>query len=377
MPPHSFVASRFLCGSYSLRIAVHSYLVVGFWDVHLVAVTLRIDTRRYSMEHATQNLGEEVARAYERIRTRIWKTPLMFSSYLSVEDSTQVYLKLDSEQITGSFKVRGAFNKILTLKKTSPEVLTRGFTTASTGNHGLACLYACGSCGCALEIFCREGVCPSKLAALQSLGATVTLYGQDCVDAEIRARHTAESTGRTYISPYNDVDVMAGNGTVGYEIYEDLPEVDYVLVAVGGGGFIGGAAAYLKHRNPNIQVIGCQPRNSKVMYESVKAGHIVHEPSLDTLSDGTSGDVEDKAVTFPVCARYVDDWILVGEQEISDAVYHILNTHHKIIEGSAGVTVAAYLANKDRFKGSKVVLVLCGANIATDTLRNILDQHKT
>merc|ERR1711860_115189 len=110
---------------------------------------------------------------------------------------------------------------------------------------------------------------------------------------------------------------MAGQGTIGYEIYSELPEVDYVLVSVGGGGLIGGTAAFLKDRNPKIQVIGCQPRNSKVMFESVKAGHIQHEPSYDTLSDGTSGDIEDGSVTFPVCSKFVDDWILVDEQQIS------------------------------------------------------------
>ncbi|KAH3882417.1 hypothetical protein DPMN_006355 [Dreissena polymorpha] len=248
------------------------------------------------MEFTVDKLGDKVQEAYTRIKSHVWKTPLMYSLYLSTEGQAEVYLKLESEQLTGSFKLRGAFNKLLTLNK-KPDQLKRGITTASSGNHGLACIAACKACNVPLEVFVSEEVNPTKLQNMRHHGVKVTLHGHDCVDAEIMARQTAAETGKLYISPYNDVDVMAGNGTVGCEIHNDLPEVDYVFVSVGGGGFIGGIAAYLKKVNPKIQVIGCQPRNSKVMYESVKVGYIKHDESLATLSDGTSGDIEDGSVS--------------------------------------------------------------------------------
>ncbi|XP_052211938.1 L-threonine dehydratase catabolic TdcB-like [Dreissena polymorpha] len=326
------------------------------------------------MEFTVDKLGDKVQEAYTRIKSHVWKTPLMYSLYLSTEGQAEVYLKLESEQLTGSFKLRGAFNKLLTLNK-KPDQLKRGITTASSGNHGLACIAACKACNVPLEVFVSEEVNPTKLQNMRHHGVKVTLHGHDCVDAEIMARQTAAETGKLYISPYNDVDVMAGNGTVGCEIHNDLPEVDYVFVSVGGGGFIGGIAAYLKKVNPKIQVIGCQPRNSKVMYESVKVGYIKHDESLATLSDGTSGDIEDGSITFEPCRRYVDDWILVDEHQIADAIFLVLDKHHKVVEGSAAVAVAAFLSDKQRFRGSKVVLVMCGGNIATDTIREILKTH--
>ncbi|XP_045176095.2 L-threonine ammonia-lyase-like isoform X2 [Mercenaria mercenaria] len=236
-------------------------------------------------------------------------------------------------------------------------------------------MHAGKTCGCSVEVYCQETVSQSKMETLLLYGAKVSRHGKDCVDAELKARQTAKERGQVYLSPYNDWDVMTGQGTVGYEIYSELPEVDFVLVSVGGGGLIGGTAAFLKDRNPKIQVIGCQPRNSKVMFESVKSGHIQHEPSYDTLSDGTAGDIEDGSVTFPVCSKFVDDWILVDEQQISDAVFFMLDKHHKMIEGSAGVVVAAFLDKKERFKGKNVALVICGGNISSVTLQSILNSH--
>lgn len=327
------------------------------------------------IELKLKEMPQSVEEAYGRIRSHVWKTPLIFSQQLSRDTDAEVYLKLENEQLTGSFKIRGAFNKVKILKELYPEQSQKGLVTASTGNHGIACMQAAKTCGYSMEIFSQESMSQSKMDTLQMYGAKVTRFGKDCMEAEVKARQTAQERGQLYISPYNDWDVAAGQGTIGYEIYADLPSVDVVLVSVGGGGLIGGIASYLKSKNPHIKVIGCQPRNSKVMYESVKAGRLVHEESADTLSDGTAGDIEDESITFPLCQRFVDDWILVDEQQISDAVFFMLDKHHKLVEGSAGVPIAALLANKEKFKDKKIVIVLCGANISSTVLKTILDEH--
>lgn len=158
------------------------------------------------------------------------------------------------------------------------------------------------------------------------------------------------------------------------EIFQDLPDVDAVFVAVGGGGLIGGIATYLKAVKPTVKIIGCQPSQSAVMSASVKAGKILDLPSGDTLSDGTAGGVEEDSVTFDLCKSLVDEWILVTEEEISKAVYLFMENHHKIVEGAAGVALAAFLKEHEKFRGQNVVIISCGANISMDKLKDVILQ---
>jgi threonine dehydratase len=291
-------------------------------------------------------------------------TPVEHAPSLSHATGSEVYLKLENQQVTGSFKVRGALNALLSRK---PDVLSRGVVAASTGNHGLATLYACERVGTTCTIFAPATGATSKLDALRRAGADVRLRGDDCVEAEVAARTFAEGQGSLYLSPYNDPDVVAGQGTIGLELAEQLAELDAVYVAVGGGGLIGGIGGYLKKRFPAIEVVGCSPENSPAMYRAIEAGGIVPVDSLATLSDGTAGGIESGAITFELCRDVIDRFVLVPEEAIRASLRSVVEQHHTLIEGAAAVPVAGLLADSERRTG-RIAVVLCGANIGPDVL---------
>jgi threonine dehydratase len=312
------------------------------------------------------DVSREVAEAEARIRSHIRTTPVEFSPRLSQAGDSRVYLKLENVQLTGSFKVRGALNKFLWL---GTEERRRGVVTASSGNHGAAVAYVLQKFQCPGKIYLPKSAAPAKVEALRRYGADVEFRGTDCVEAEAFARQEAERTGLVYISPYNDPQVVGGQGTVGLELAQQVEGLDAVLVPVGGGGLIAGIAGYLKSLNPAVEVIGCQPIN---LYESVKAGKILPLPSKPTLSDGTAGGVEAGAITFDLCRRLVDDYALVSEEEIKAALRLVLLEHHMLVEGSAALAVAAFLQSMERFQNKTVALVLSGAKLGLDGLREVL-----
>lgn len=316
-------------------------------------------------------LRKAVVDAGRRVRPYVRRTPLDESLALSQMGGDQVFLKLENLQHTGSFKLRGAFNKLLQL---TPAELQRGVAAASSGNHGAAVAYALRKLGATGVVFAPTHAAATKVAAIQRLGVAVQLHGEDSVDAEHAARAYAAESKIPYISPYNDWAIVAGQGTVGLEIIRDLPDVDAIYVTVGGGGLIGGIAGYVKGRRTAkpVRIIGCLPANSPVMAESVRAGQVVGMESLPTLSDGSAGGIETDAITFALCRGLVDDWILVAEEEIAAAIRLVAETHHQLIEGAAGVAVAAYLKDVQRGRGRKVAIVLCGANIDLRVLKSIL-----
>lgn len=238
------------------------------------------------------DIATAVAEAHTRIQPYVLRTNLLYSTWLSSLAKCDAYVKLESEQHTNSFKVRGALNKVLSL---TPEQLQQGLVTCSTGNHALAFLYACKVVPAAQTapstIYLPETASPAKVSKLQALGGNVVHYGNDCVLAEVKARQVAEQQQSTYISPYNDWEVMTGQGTVAVEVLQQIPggQVDVCVVPVGGGGLIGGIAALLKSACPGCWVVGAQPAASDVMRQSVEAGRIVDVASEETLSDATAG----------------------------------------------------------------------------------------
>ena len=315
------------------------------------------------------NSTQMVNQAAKRIRPFIRQTILDPSTHYSQRSGADVYFKCENLQHTGSFKTRGALNKILSLTADERE---KGIVTASTGNHGAACAFAMQQVGGRGIVFVPETAVATKLAAIRRLGAEIRTFGTDGVETERYARIFANAQGMTYVSPYNDPIIVAGQGTIGGELLQQLPDLDAVFVAVGGGGLIGGIASYLKSVKPNIQIFGCSPENSQVMAQSVRAGKLLDLPSLPTLSDGTAGGVETGSITFPLCRDFVDHYISVTETEIATNLREFMNAQHMLIEGSAAVPIGAFLKVADQLKGSRVVIVLCGANISLETLKKIL-----
>ena len=304
-----------------------------------------------------------------RIRPYTRETYLDCSPYLSEAGQADVWVKCEHLQHTGSFKARGAMNKLLAL---SDAERSAGVVTASTGNHGLAVARAAEVVSTRALVFVPATADEGKVAAIRRLGAEVRTHAEDSAETEVHARDYAAEQGLAYVSPYNDPLVIAGQGTVGVELARQLDDIDAVFVAVGGGGLVAGTAGYLKSVRPGITAVGCSPENSAVMIRSLEAGRILDLPSRPTLSDGTAGGVEAGALTFDLCRELVDERVTVTEDAIADALRGFIAAHHQLIEGSAAMAIACYLATRDRWQGKRVVIVLCGGNIGAETLKRVL-----
>ena len=314
-------------------------------------------------------LPADIVLAANRINHYVRETPLDFSPYFSELTGVKVYLKLENLQHTGSFKLRGAFNKVLSLNS---EERKRGCVAASSGNHGTAIAYAMKTLGVTGVIFVPEQASPTKVDAIKRAGGEVYFFGNDGLDTESHAREYASKNGMTYLSPYNDRQVIAGQGSCGVEIATQLPQVDAVFIAVGGGGLISGIGSFLKSVNPGVQIVSCQPDASQVMTASVKAGEIIDMPSDPTLSDGTAGGIEPGAITFDICRDIVQGYVTVSEEKIAEAMRMFMDSHRMLIEGAAGVAIAGFLDVADDYKEKNAVIVICGGNISRETLKKVI-----
>ncbi len=312
-------------------------------------------------------MKDAIDSAYRRIAPVVRETP--------VEPWTaagpNVFLKLEHLQHTGSFKFRGASNKIAMLTDADA---ARGVVAASNGNHGLGVAAAARSRGIAAEVFVSTHVSPAKARRIESYGARITQSGADPLDAELAARRASEESGRVFISPYNDADVVAGQGTIAIELLKQLPNLDAVFVAVGGGGLIGGIAAYLKAAAPHVEVVGCWPENSPVLLECLRAGRVIDVAEQPTISESTSGNLEPGSVTVGICQGKIDRTVLVTEAEIVAAIRLLLETEHWLVEGAAGVALAAYLKHKALYAGKCSAVVLCGRNLSPEAMSKVVPQ---
>jgi len=281
--------------------------------------------------------------------------------------STRVFAKMEQQQVTGSFKLRGAANKIFSL---APEVAAKGVVTSSTGNHGLGVAAAASSRGVDAEIFLSSQVPEAKWKKIASYGARIQTAGENPLDAELAARAAAESSGRTYISPYNDWQVVAGQGTIAVELLRQVGHIDAVFIAVGGGGLVSGIGSYLRARSPQTEIVGCWPDNSRVLYECVRAGRIIEVPESYTLSESTAGGVEPDSITFELARNAIHRSVLVSEDAILDAMLWA-RQRDWTIEGSAGVALAALLQDAHHYEGKSVVVVFCGGNLSPEVDRRL------
>lgn len=310
----------------------------------------------------------DIEAAQARISAQVRNTPLERSRWLSQLSGAEVWLKLENLQHTGSFKFRGACNRIGML---SAAERARGVVTASSGNHGGASARACQALGVALTVFVPDDASPAKLDNMRAYGASIKQIPGDSVLSELAALEHARAQAMTYISPYNDDAIIAGQGTLAVEALRELGHIDAAYITVGGGGLISGAGGYLKHKAA-ARIIGCQPENSAVMYHSSRAGRILDIDSAPTLSDGSAGGIEPGAITFDYVQHIIDDYALVSEAAIAGAMRDMIDKHHLVVEGAAGVAVAAFAQRAQQHAGQTVLIVICGGNVSLARVREVL-----
>lgn len=306
--------------------------------------------------------------ARKRIQDLVRETPLESSSFLGDISGGEIWLKLENLQFTGSFKIRGAYNKLLQLSEDERRL---GVVTASSGNHGQAIGYACGALGVEATIVTPKNTPEIKLEGIRRHGVDLILYGEEYMDAERLARSIECKEGKTFISAYSDPDIVAGQGTVGLEMAEAQPDLDAVLVPVGGGGLISGVGCALKAALDGVEVLGIQSVASPVMAESIRHGMIVEMELEDSVAEGLHGGIEEDSITFELCRSLVDDFILVQEETIIDAVGLLLRRQRQLVEGAGAVGAAAIMENPIRFRGRRVGVVVSGGNISLHLLRII------
>lgn len=318
--------------------------------------------------------ASDVFKAAQRLRRAglLFPTPLEPLITLSQETGANIWLKLENLQRTGSFKLRGAANKLLALQErlnTPPHVVT-----ASAGNHGLGVAYAATHLGIAATIVVPQEASPAKVRALQSYPVELIQHGAGYEEAEAYARQLEHERGLTFVSAYNDLEVVAGQGTLALEVLNELPEVTHLLVPVGGGGLISGVGLLAKEVNPAITVIGVQSEASTAMTAALAAGHLVTTPEYPTLADGLAGGLEAGTVTFGLARQYVDRMVLVSEDEIVGTIRYMVDELHSIAEGSAVVGLTALLGKRWLPPpGATVCSLITGRNIATPKLLKIMN----
>ncbi|MHA1904580.1 MAG: threonine ammonia-lyase [Candidatus Thorarchaeota archaeon] len=314
------------------------------------------------------NYIELVELAQKRISGQIKRTPLVYSKPLSESHNADVFLKLENEQITGSFKFRGALNKLMTLTKEEAE---KGVITASTGNHGQGVAQAAKILGMNAKIVFPTDASAHKLKKMQKFNVEI-IQDVGYEEVEPYARKLAEKRGLTYVSPYNDLEIIAGQGTVGLEIVEQCKDVDSVVVPIGGGGLIAGIAIACKTKSPRTSIIGVQSEASPEVYESWIAGHWVEALETDSVAQGLMGGVESDSITLEIIQQMVDSIVLISEESIIDAIRFLYKQEQLVIEGAGAVSTAALNTKIDDFAGKKVVLVVSGGNISEEEITTLI-----
>ena len=317
--------------------------------------------------HSSELVGE-IEAACNRIYGLVRQTPVArLPRDPRIPASVRAYAKLEQLQVAGSFKLRGATNKILSL---SPDAAAAGVVTSSTGNHGLGVAAAAKFRGIDAEVFLSSQVPEAKWRKIESYGARICMIGNNPLDAELAARAAAEESRRTYVSPYNDWQVIAGQGTIAVELLHQIDRLDAVFIATGGGGLISGVGSYLRALSPQTEIVGCWPENSRVLYECMRAGKIIEFPESYTLSESTAGGVEPGSITFDLARAAMHRAVLVTEEAILGAMQWA-RQRDWTIEGSAGVALAAFFHEAARYANKSVAIIFCGGNLSPEVERRM------
>ena len=309
---------------------------------------------------------DNVYRARNLLKNVIRETDVIYAPKLC--EGAQLYLKTENLQLTGSFKVRGAYYKMSCL---TDEEKARGVVACSAGNHAQGVALAAQKSGIKAVICLPDGAPISKVEATKSYGAEVCLVEGVYDDAYQKALALREEKGYTFIHPFNDEDVIAGQATIALELAEQLPDLDAVLVPIGGGGLISGIAYAIKTINPKVKVYGVQAKGAPSMKNAVEHGEIEELPSVSTIADGIAVKKPGE-LTYELCSKYVDEIVTVTDDEISAAILALMEQHKLVTEGAGAVSVAAAMFNKVDLKGKKAVCVLSGGNIDVTILSRVI-----
>ncbi|HDR7588829.1 threonine ammonia-lyase [Bacillus mycoides] len=323
-----------------------------------------------SNEILALNIGN-IKKAQKILDGNARKTPLVKSFYLTSKTGGEIYLKLENMQLTGSFKFRGAFNKISNLTDEEKE---RGVIACSAGNHAQGVALSSHLLKIKSKIVMPTSAPQAKVDATRGYGSEVILYGDTFDDAKAKCEEIIQETGETYLHPYDDVEVMAGQGTIGLDILDDMWDVDTVIVPVGGGGIISGISVALKSFNPSINIIGVQAENVHGMKASYDAGEIVSHYKAPTIADGCAVKIPGN-LTFEIVKELVDDIVTVSEEELEVAMKDLLQRGKAVVEGAGALATAALLAGKvDKYvHGKKVVAVISGGNVDLKRISSVCE----
>jgi len=309
---------------------------------------------------------DNIYKASYVLKNVVRKTDVIYAPKL--KPGTELYLKTENLQVTGSFKVRGAYYKMSQL---TPEEKAKGVIACSAGNHAQGVALAAQKNGIKATICLPDGAPISKIEATKSYGAEICLVNGVYDDAYKKALELRDENGYTFIHPFNDPDVISGQGTIALELYEQIPDLDAVIVPVGGGGLISGVAFAIKQLNPNVKVYGVQAAGAPSMKNSLADGKIETLPSVKTIADGIAVK-EPGDLTYDICSKYVDEIVTVTDDEISAAILALMEQHKLVAEGAGAVPVAAAMFDKIDLKGKKAVCVVSGGNIDVTILSRVI-----
>jgi len=322
----------------------------------------------------TQNMKiGDILEARERIASIVNKTPMIQSIILSEKVGRPVYLKLENVHEVGAFKIRGAANKILSLTE---EQKKRGVATYSTGNHGMAVAYVANKLGIDAVVCISNRVPKAKVDSLKRLGAQIEIVGDSQDDAGVRCYELEKEKGLTVIQPFDDPHVIAGQGTIGLELMEDLPNLTDVIVPLSGGGLLSGIGLAVKSSERDIRVTGVSMEQSAVMYESLKVGKPIELEESETLADSLLGGIGlDNQYTFNMVRQYMDDVLLIPEEEIAYAMAYMMDKHRIIMEGAAATGIAAILGNKIPHQTGDIAVIISGQNVDISILLQLIQKY--